>query len=155
MHSTLSSIVAANGSQLNRLLRRFHAQMPCCSPNRSVHSNRNPKSALMSEACSTCDAQDKKRKREDYIFWRQLRSNFTLGCPGTQCWTTMSQSKSAGTCQAACLTAVSIADSASRAALKYQACKVVVRSQTLLNSTRRAVTQCMYACSGICWMSRV
>ncbi len=66
MHRTLSSIVAANGSQLKRLLRRFQAQMPCCSPNRSVHSSRNPNSALMSEACRCmrCSREEKRKKRQ-------------------------------------------------------------------------------------------
>lgn len=53
MQRTLSSMVAARGSQLKRLLRRFQAHRPCCSPSLSVHSSRKPKSALMSDACIT------------------------------------------------------------------------------------------------------
>ena len=51
MQRILSSMLAASGSQLNSAFRRVQAQMPCGSPSRSMHSMRNPKSALMSAAC--------------------------------------------------------------------------------------------------------
>ena len=72
----------------------------------------------------------------------------TLGCSCMRCWTTVLESKLAGTLQVACLTTVSIANSASRAVLQQQACKEVLMVQDVLNSSRRAVTQGMHACSG-------
>lgn len=52
MQMMRSSTRAARGSQAKRELRRDHANSPCWSPIRSMHSSRNPNSALMSAACS-------------------------------------------------------------------------------------------------------
>ena len=52
MHRTLSSMHAASGSQLKSEFSRVHAHRPLRSPSRSMHSIRNPNSALMSAACA-------------------------------------------------------------------------------------------------------
>ena len=67
MQTMRSSMSAARGSQLKRELMRCQAQSPCWSPMRSMHSSRNPNSALMSEACR----QQVSRSRQDLQRWQQ------------------------------------------------------------------------------------